>query len=126
MNWFIFKVFHSFIELDVSEDSSCVNAEVISNKTLKGGTKAGKFRAMGKSRNMKTCISSCCDRPDCDIAYLLNDHCYAVECIDGSLCQATNEPSKSGDSIQLAYMNKGGMVEKKGGNSHCRKNEVFH
>jgi len=99
-------------DLDVSEESSCVNVEVISNKTLKGGTKAGKFRPMGKQKNMKSCINSCCDRPDCDIAYLLNDHCYAVECTDGNLCQSTDEPLKTGDNVQLAYMNKASLGEK--------------
>ena len=66
-------------------------------------------------KNMKTCISSCCDRPDCDVAYLLNGHCYAVECSDGKLCQATGEPSRTGDSVQLAYMNKAGLGEKQRG-----------
>lgn len=98
-------------DLDISEDSACLNVEIATNKTLKGGTRAGKFKSMGK-KTMKKCINSCCDRPDCDVAYLLNGHCYAVECADGRLCQATGEPSKAGDNIQLAYMNKVGLGEK--------------
>ena len=88
--------------------------EVTKNKTLKGGTRAGKFHSMGK-KDMKKCISECCGRPNCDIAYQLNGHCYSVECSDGKLCQAANEPSKEGDNIQLAYMNKNGLNEKQRG-----------
>lgn len=102
------------LDLDISEDSACLNVEIATNKTLKGGTRAGKFKSMGK-KTMKKCINSCCDRPDCDVAYLLNGHCYAVECADGRLCQATGEPSKAGDNIQLAYMNKVGLGEKQRG-----------
>ena len=65
---------------------------------------------------MKKCINECCGRPNCDIAYQLNGHCYSVECSDGKLCQATNEPTREGDNIQLAYMNKNGLNEKQRGN----------
>jgi len=98
-------------DLDTVEDSACSNVEITKNKTLKGGTRAGKFHSMGK-KNMKKCINECCGRPNCDIAYQLNGHCYSVECSDGKLCQATNEPTREGDNIQLAYMNKNGLNEK--------------
>lgn len=108
------KIFFVILELDAQEDSACVNVEITKNKTLKGGTRAGKFHSMGK-KDMKKCITECCGRPNCDIAYQLNGHCYSVECSDGKLCQATNEPTKEGDNIQLAYMNKNGLDEKKRG-----------
>ena len=65
--------------------------------------------------DMKKCVSSCCDKPECDIAYLLNGHCFSVQCLDGSLCQATAEPAKAGDTVALAYMNKAGLGEYKRG-----------
>ncbi|XP_065651395.1 uncharacterized protein LOC100209524 isoform X4 [Hydra vulgaris] len=98
-------------DLDVSEESACLNTEIVKNKTLKGGLKAGKFHPVGK-KDMKSCINVCCDRPDCDIAYLLNGHCYAIECSDVKLCQTTGEPATTKDSVQLAYMNKAGPGEK--------------
>ena len=103
-----------FLDLDLNEESACLNTEIVKNKTLKGGTKAGKFHPMGK-KDMRSCISGCCDRPDCDIAYLLNGHCYAIECSDVKLCQTTGEPTTAKDSIQLAYMNKAGPGEKQRG-----------
>ena len=104
----------SLVDLDTVEDSACANVEITKNKTLKGGTRAGKFHSMGK-KNMKKCINECCGRPNCDIAYQLNGHCYSVECSDGKLCAATNEPAREGDDIQLAYMNKNGLNEKQRG-----------
>ncbi len=83
--------------------------------TLKGGTRAGIFKELGKMVEMKNCVASCCDRPECDVAYLLNGHCFAVQCTDGNLCQATAEPAKAGDTVALAYMNKAGLGEYKRG-----------
>eukprot|EP00794_Sanderia_malayensis_P012056 gene12056-13299_t len=109
--------------LELSEDSkllghntdnkACSNVEIAHNVTLKGGTRAGIFKEMGKMTDMKNCVTSCCDRPECDIAYLLNGHCFAVQCTDGKLCQATAEPAKAGDNVALAYMNKAGLGEYK-------------
>lgn len=100
-------------EAELNDEGSCNNVEITKGRTLKGGTKAGKFRSVGKVKDMKKCVSKCCDQPDCDIAYLLNDHCFHVECTDGKLCQATIEPAHQKDNVQLAYMNKAGLGETK-------------
>ena len=102
-----------------ADNSACSNVEIAHNVTLKGGTRAGVFKEVGKMVDMKKCVSSCCDRPECDIAYLLNGHCFAVQCLDGSLCQATAEPAKVGDTVSLAYMNKAGLGEYKRGEHDC-------
>jgi len=101
------------LELDQTEPNSCRNSEVIHDKTLRGGTKAGKFHPLGK-KTMDSCVTSCCDRPSCDVAYLLNGHCYAVQCTDSKLCQPSDH-LKKGDTVQLAYMNKPEAADKKRG-----------
>ena len=107
-------------EKDSEENGACANVEITHNRTLKGGTKAGKFTPMGKMKEMKSCINTCCDKPNCDVAYFLNKRCFHVECTDGKLCQATSEPSRAGATVQLAYMNKAGLNDKKGG-----KNDAY-
>lgn len=97
----------------VSDNNACSNVEIAHNVTLKGGTRAGIFKEVGRMVDMKKCVSSCCDKPECDVAYLLNGHCFSVQCLDGSLCQATAEPAKAGDTVALAYMNKAGLGEYK-------------
>lgn len=104
-------------ELEQQSDiSACGNVEIKHNKTLKGGTRAGRFHPLGK-KTMDSCINSCCDRPNCDIAYLLNGHCYSVQCTDSKLCQDAGEPAKAGDTVQMAYMNKGSSGDKQRGKS---------
>ena len=95
-----------------SSSDSCSNAEIVRGKTLKGGTKAGKFHPLGE-KTMKSCIASCCERPTCDIAYLLNGKCYSVQCLDSRLCQPSSDPVKG--EVQLAYVHKSGNSEKKRG-----------
>ncbi|XP_065063476.1 uncharacterized protein LOC135690004 isoform X1 [Rhopilema esculentum] len=96
-----------------ADNGACSNVEIAHNVTLKGGTRAGVFKEVGRMVDMKKCVSSCCDRPECDVAYMLNGHCFAVQCADGSLCQATAEPAKAGDTVALAYMNKAALGEYK-------------
>ena len=101
---------------------ACSNVEVEHNVTLKGGTRAGIFKDVGKIGSMKKCVSSCCDRPDCDIAYFLNGHCFSVQCLDTNLCQSSPEPAGPGDTVSLAYMNKAGIGEYKRGEYYSEPN----
>lgn len=70
---------------------------------------------MGKADDIHRCISRCCTRPTCDIAYLLNNKCFAVQCLDGVMCQTSAEPAALGANVQLAYMNRGGNAQKEKG-----------
>ena len=108
-----------------SDNNACSNVEIAHNVTLKGGTRAGIFKEVGRMVDMKKCVSSCCDKPECDVAYLLNGHCFSVQCLDGSLCQATAEPAKAGDTVALAYMNKAGLGEYKRGRITVLSNDVL-
>ena len=36
---------------------------------------------------MSTCIRMCCGRKDCDVAFMLEANCYAVNCYNEDLCQ---------------------------------------
>ena len=106
----------------LSDNNACSNVEIAHNVTLKGGTRAGIFKEVGRMVDMKKCVSSCCDKPECDIAYLLNGHCFSVQCLDGNLCQTTAEPVKAGDTVALAYMNKAGLGEYKRGKNTILNN----
>ena len=109
-----------------SDNNACSNVEIAHNVTLKGGTRAGIFKEVGRMVDMKKCVSSCCDKPECDVAYLLNGHCFSVQCLDGSLCQATAEPAKAGDTVALAYMNKAGLGEYKRGRITILNSDVLN
>lgn len=82
---------------------------------LQAGSTATNFTDMGKAEDIHRCIGRCCARPSCDIAYLLNDKCFAVQCLDGVLCQTSAEPASPGANVKLAYMNRGASGQKEKG-----------
>lgn len=82
---------------------------------LQAGSTATNFTDLGKAEDIHRCIGRCCARPSCDIAYLLNDKCFAVQCLDGVLCQTSAEPASRGANVKLAYMNRGASGQKEKG-----------
>lgn len=82
---------------------------------LQAGSTATNFTDLGKAEDIHRCIGRCCARPSCDIAYLLNDKCFAVQCLDGVLCQTSAEPASPGANVKLAYMNRGASGQKEKG-----------
>ncbi|PFX26787.1 hypothetical protein AWC38_SpisGene8572, partial [Stylophora pistillata] len=76
-----------------SSSATCMLDSRISNDIkLRSGTKASNFTALSDADDIHQCIGRCCARPSCDIAYLLNGKCFAVQCLDGVLCQTSAEP----------------------------------
>jgi len=91
---------------------SCTDSRISTDIKLRPEGKSSNFTDMGKADDIHRCISRCCTRPTCDIAYLLNNKCFAVQCLDGIMCQTSAEPAALGANVQLAYMNRGGNAQK--------------
>lgn len=91
-----------------SNTGTCMDSRISTDIKLRPEGRSSNFTPLGKAHDIHGCISRCCVRPSCDIAYLLNDKCFAVQCLDGVMCQTNAEPAMSGANVQLAYMNRGG------------------
>lgn len=75
-----------------SEDNKCMAAKVITDVTLKGGKKAGKFKDHGDVKNMKACKKLCCQDDSCNLAFMLEKTCYTVTCKNKDVCDHTSAP----------------------------------
>ena len=65
--------------------------------------KAGKFTSHGHVEKMSDCIQYCCDRNDCDLAFMVKDTCFSLHCTDDNLCRS--KPAKpSPFHPMVAYM----------------------
>ena len=83
---------------------SCTSHPVITDKSLKGGKKAGKFRYFKSIKDMKTCIAKCCNlEKNCDIAYMEDGKCYTISCFKKGLCMTVEKHSED-QSPAIAYM----------------------
>ena len=38
---------------------------------------------------METCIQMCCDKDDCEMAFMPGNHCYGVDCFSQKHCEIT-------------------------------------
>ncbi|XP_029205947.2 uncharacterized protein LOC114969793 isoform X4 [Acropora millepora] len=95
-----------------SNSGTCSDSRISTDIKLRPGVFSSNFTNLGEANDIHRCISRCCIRPSCDIAYLLNNKCFAVQCLDGIMCQTNAEPAASGANVQLAYMNRGGNAPK--------------
>jgi len=77
----------------VIDDPSCLTSDITHNVTLKGGIRSGKFKDRGQMEDIRQCARLCCLLKTCNLAFMLSETCFSVECFTQSLCEAI--PAKS-------------------------------
>ena len=77
--------------------------QALDKVTLKGGLQAGDFTDVGKVNNLEQCYNICCQQENCDLAFMLAQNCFSVQCKDKNLC--TTVPAQpSIFNPQIAYV----------------------
>ena len=71
-----------------NSQSSCPHSHVDYNVGLKHGLKTGHFVYIGELLDIKACLKTCCHDPVCDIAFMLDQSCYTVNCANDSVCKS--------------------------------------
>ncbi len=84
----------------------CSYHEMIQNMTLHGGLDAGLFTLHGDVKTMNECTKYCCDDEHCDLAFMVDDACYSVQCKDDKSCTPV-EASLSKTKVSLAFISRG-------------------
>lgn len=70
----------------IPSSTSCQISSLLTDHSFRYGTKAGHFTYVGKYSRIDGCASICCKDLYCDIALLVNQNCYKVQC-HGMYCQ---------------------------------------
>ena len=70
-----------------SGTQSCPHGAVLNDVTLSGGRSAGRFKLRAISRDIHKCIKMCCESPSCDVAWVLGQSCFSVECHGRDQCK---------------------------------------
>lgn len=79
----------------------CPHGPILTNVTLTHELRAGKFSRLGMAEDMETCIQMCCERDDCEMAFMPGKHCYSVDCFSQEHCEITTvKPSNL--TVQIA------------------------
>nr|XP_058966247.1 uncharacterized protein LOC131792849 [Pocillopora verrucosa] len=90
--------------LPAKDQPICHHTAVSYNVTLVGGINAGKFSTYGRARNMDECIRHCCRDDKCDVSFMIQGNCYAVECADAEGCQVKRaKPSSYNPTVAYVY-----------------------
>ncbi|XP_048578791.1 uncharacterized protein LOC116612559 [Nematostella vectensis] len=59
---------------------NCMPGRKRHDVTFIHGTQSGDFKKLGKVADMDVCMLLCCERDDCEAAFLADRNCYAVKC----------------------------------------------
>ena len=73
-------------------DTLCKNVRFF-NASLRYGIKSGKFFDAGNVEDFDTCIKKCCQKVECNIAYMLKTRCYLVICSNLERCSPISSKS---------------------------------
>ncbi|KAJ7382471.1 hypothetical protein OS493_034632 [Desmophyllum pertusum] len=68
--------------------SACPHSAIEHNVGLRRGLKTGKFSYIGEMFDIEKCLQVCCRDVDCDIAFMLDQSCYTVNCTNKSMCHS--------------------------------------
>ena len=105
----------------------CHSDKILAGHSLKGGTRAGHFQALGETASMHACLQRCCSRHPCDAALLIDGRCYGVACFSKELCEAIPVPHPHFVFSQLGFVTKGqkrGDIEKNQGKRDTQQNNI--
>ena len=96
----------------------CHTDKIFSGHSLKGSTRAGHFDTLGETPSMHACLQRCCSKHTCDVALLIDGHCFGVACYSKELCEPVPIPHPHFVFSQLGLVSKGqkrGEIEKNRG-----------
>ena len=69
-------------------NNACPHSPTEHNVGLRHGLKTGKFSYIGELFDVEKCLEECCHELDCDIAFMLDQSCYTVNCTNESVCRS--------------------------------------
>ena len=71
-----------------SNQSACPHSSIEHSVGLRRGLKTGNFSYIGELLDINACLEACCHAPDCDIAFMLDQSCYTVNCTNELACRS--------------------------------------
>ena len=84
-------------------ERQCKPYQVFLDRTLKGGTSAGKFNYQKDVHDFDQCIMRCCGDESCDISLMMGTICFLVTCKSRDLCDISHsKPEKY--ATKIAYI----------------------
>lgn len=89
----LFLNLHEFVCFQIldrqSQPQRCAYENVLSNYTFRRNKQAGIFTHLGHTTDIHECKKKCCEKSDCDVAFMPENHCYAVSCYSDQHCETT-------------------------------------
>ncbi|XP_078381846.1 uncharacterized protein LOC144664603 isoform X2 [Oculina patagonica] len=83
----------------------CTHSSLYRHVTLTGGLRAGNFTRLAEFVDMDECARKCCARRSCDVAILMRDTCFGLQCSTPELC-STRPAQLRNFSLKIMYIYK--------------------
>ena len=87
-------------DVSTSKDQHCKPSKITKNSKLSGA----RLTDMGVVDDLQSCITLCCRKDSCDVAYMEEQKCFTVQCQDGLQCQSFRKPAEKDENTFIAYM----------------------
>ena len=81
----------------------CELSEVFSHVTLKGGLNAGQFRRLAEYSTIKECARKCCASKTCDVAIVMKETCFELQCYSKESCE-TRPAQLKNFNLMIVYI----------------------
>ncbi|XP_028404227.1 uncharacterized protein LOC114526892 [Dendronephthya gigantea] len=72
------------------ENQNCTLGSIHRHASLRGKMRAGLFIPTGQVKELSECATRCCEDKKCNMALVVNEECYKVECFHWTLCQVVS------------------------------------
>lgn len=81
----------------------CTHSRLYRHVTLIGGLRAGNFTRLAEFADMDECARKCCAQRSCNVAILMRDTCFGLQCSSPELC-STRPARLRNFSLKIMYM----------------------
>lgn len=69
-----------------------------------GNFTAGNYTEKSGLKGLRQCVMTCCVEDTCNVAFIVNERCYHVECVSDELCLPLPRVGKHKWDTQPIYM----------------------
>lgn len=93
----------AFLKAEKDVVSWCSTGFIVKGVELDTDLKLLPSKNLGNANGIKDCVRKCCGLADCTVAYQEDDKCYAIRCLNSTLCKA--KVSKTTQSLAYVVRN---------------------
>lgn len=89
-----------YVRWDTAQRLLCADLypRVFTSYLPRGNLTSGTYTLQPHVSTMQNCVMACCKKTLCNVAFMHNDTCYHIECVDSMICLPLYRPELANDN----------------------------